>query len=397
MEPRLKPSVGIVQGRPTQFDGPLFRALTQAGNLELRVYYSGDQDEPIAIDPELGIAPGWNRDITAGYAHVFRTKGVRGSLLLLREIAEGNHDLVVVSGYTSWISLLVACWLNTCGRPVGMRSDSVLMGRRLNGMKERIKKALLPKAFSWMFRTGHPTGTLAREYLLYYGFADSSLFLFPYNVDRDYLHRQSLCFKEIGKLRKRHGIAPDAFVVLGILKLIPREDPITLVKGFIRIAERHPNARLVLVGDGELRGAIEELVRERRVASIKLAGYVPYSDLGYYFGMANVFVHPAVGEPWGVSVNEALACGCPTIAADTVGAAADLVVPGETGFCFRAADPEDLARRLETMIEDKPLLDKMKKGALAKSLQWTYRQTEDHLLSAVDYVRGKSVPVQHGR
>lgn len=381
-----KPRLGIVQARPTQFDGPLFRALTQAGNLELKVYFTGNEGKPITIDPELGITPGWNQNITSGYTHVFQSKGVRGSFSFLREIAEGKHDLVIVAGYTSWISLLVACWLNICGRPVGMRSDSVLMGRRLGGMKERFKNALLPKAFSGLFRTGHPTGTLAREYLMHYGFADSSLFLFPYNVDGDYLHRQSLCVSEIDKLRKRHGIAADAFVVLGVVKLIPREDPITLVNGFLRIAERHPHALLVLVGDGELRGTIEDLIREKGSGRIKLAGYVPYSELGYYFGLASVFVHPAVGEPWGVSVNEALACGCPVVAADTVGAAADLVVPGVTGFCFRAGDSEALAHRLETMIQDGPLLAAMRKGARAKSLQWTYEQTEAYLLDAVGHV-----------
>ena len=352
----------------------------------MKVYFTGNGDQPITIDPELGIPPAWNKDITSGYAHVFRSKGVRGSLSFIRKIVAAKHDLVIVAGYTSWIVLLAACCLRLYGRPVGMRSDSVLSDRRLRGIKERFKKAILPKGFSWLFRTGHPTGTLARNYLKYYGFKDSSLFLFPYNVDGDYLHAQSLCVGEIETIRRRYDIATDAFVVLGVLKFIPREDPITLVRGFLRMTERHPKAVLLLVGDGELRGRIEEIIQENGSRSIKLAGYVPYAELGYYFGLAGVFVHPALGESWGVSVNEALACGCPTVAADTVGAAADLVVPGRTGFCFRAGDPEALAQRLQAIIDDGSLHAAMRENARAKSLQWTYQQTEAYLLSAAAYV-----------
>jgi len=381
-----KPRLGIVQARPTQFDGPLFRWLTQSGNLQLKVYFTASDDKPIAVDPELGIAPGWNENITSGYVFVFRSKGIRGSLSFLREILDGKHDLVIVAGYTKWVIVLAAICLRIWGRSVGMRSDSVLLGRDLDGMKEKLKRRILRLGFPWLFRTGHPTGTLARAYLTHYGFKDSSLFLFPYNVDSDYLYRQSLCFGEIEKLRKRYDIAANAFIVLGVLKFIPREDPMTLVRGFLRMAERHPKAILLLVGDGELRGAIEALIHESGSRGITLAGYVPYAELGYYFGLASVFVHPALGESWGVSVNEALACGCPTIAADTVGAAVDLVVPGVTGFCFRAGNPEALAQRLQVIIEDESLLGAMRENARAKSLQWTYQQTETYLLSAAAYV-----------
>lgn len=381
-----KPSLGIVQARPTQFDGPLFRWLTQSGKLELKVYFTANDDKPIAVDPELGIAPGWTENITSGYVSAFRSKGLGGSLSFLRGILGGKHDLVIVAGYTRWVIVLAALCLRICGRSVGMRSDSVLLGRRLGGMKEGFKRAILRGSFSWLFRTGHPTGTLARAYLIHYGFTDSSLFLFPYNVDGDYLYGQSLCVTEIEKIRRRYDIAVDAFVVLGVLKFIPREDPITLVRGFRRMAERYPKAVLLLVGDGGLRSTIEELIRENGTRNIKLAGYVPYAELGYYFGLAGVFVHPALGESWGVSVNEALACGCPTVTADTVGAAVDLVVPGQTGFCFRAGDPESLAQRLETIIGDESLRAAMRENARAMSLQWTYQQTEAYLLDAAAYV-----------
>ena len=381
-----KPRLGIVQARPTQFDGPLFRSLAQSGNLEVKVYFTASDAKPIAVDPELGMAPGWDGDIASGYSHIFRSKGLGGGLSFLRAIVNGKHDLVVVAGYTNWVILLAAICLRVRGCPVGMRSDSVLLGRRMNGMKERLKRAILRRGFSWLFRTGHPTGTLARDYLIHCGFQDASLFLFPYNVDGDYLRRQASRVDEIERIRRRFDIAANAFVVLGVVKLIPREDPLTLVRGFLRLARRYPHAILLLVGDGELRDSVEALLRGDASTNVKLAGYVPYAELGYYFGLAGVFVHPALGESWGVSVNEALACGCPAIAADTVGAAADLVVPGVTGFTFRAGDPDALAERLAAIVDDKALRTAMSENARALSLKWTYEQTEACLLSAAAYV-----------
>ncbi len=51
---------------------------------------------------------------------------------------------------------------------------------------------------------------------------------------------------------------------------------------------------------------------------------------------ADLFVHPVREERWGVSVAEALACGLPVVASDRVGAAHDLVVPGENGVLYSA-------------------------------------------------------------
>ena len=52
---------------------------------------------------------------------------------------------------------------------------------------------------------------------------------------------------------------------------------------------------------------------------------MPYSQLPDWYGRADVFVHPAPDEPWGVSVTEALACGVPVIAAEGVGAASEMM------------------------------------------------------------------------
>jgi glycosyltransferase involved in cell wall biosynthesis len=69
------------------------------------------------------------------------------------------------------------------------------------------------------------------------------------------------------------------------------------------------------------------------------------------FQGADVFVCPSVEDGFGLVVTEAMACGLPVVVSDHTGAA-DLVVPGETGYVVPYNDPGGYARALETLRRD---------------------------------------------
>ena len=79
---------------------------------------------------------------------------------------------------------------------------------------------------------------------------------------------------------------------------------------------------------------------------MRFPGYVPYPELPALYAAADLFVHPAREERWGVSVQEALACGLPVVASSRVGAAFDLIQPGGNGFVYEAGDEDGLSRRI---------------------------------------------------
>jgi len=131
---------------------------------------------------------------------------------------------------------------------------------------------------------------------------------------------------------------------------------------------------LVLLGDGELRGELEELCEELgikvfsfqfsvfsaqesgdlKLNSYKLktpaagglvvfAGFRQIEELPAFYSGAGAFVHPALEEPWGLVINEAMASGLPVLSSRNVGAAEELVVEGTTGYLFDPNNFEEMA------------------------------------------------------
>lgn len=378
-------SLGIVQRHATQFDSPLFKYLSKNPDLQVTVYYTTSSSNNLPYDPELNRQPVWDHDIFTGYSHFRRSPGALNLARFVRRIANSRHDLVIISGYTSPVYLLISLICFLTGTAVGLRSDTTFLYHNITSLKSRIKQILLPLVLK-LFATAHPTGTLASEYLKKYGVTDTSIYPFPYNVDMVYL-RQILSSSSDQQdiIKKKYGITPGDYVILGIMKFIDREDPLTLLYAFSRLSSNHV-AHLVMVGDGYLREKIQSIVSELKIENVHLPGYVPYSALPWYYGIADVFVHTAIHESWGVSVNEAMACGLPVIVADTVGSAYDLVIPSNSGFIFKNRDSESLAKILQQIISDPLLASAAAKRANTVIEEWTFHQTEKQLFLALEAV-----------
>ena len=383
-----KASLGIVQMNATQFDGPFFRYLAKRGTVDLTVYYTRQYGDTQSVDEELQSVIGWANDVISGYRYFLRPAGFMGFFRLLKTILKSHHDLVIIAGYYPAGHLLIVLLCRLRGKAVGLRSDSILLYGKPTGFRGIVKSLLLPRILG-LYRTGHPTGTLAAEYLLHYGMPKEQLFMFPYNVDNDWLTQQTVnAESSCEELRKQLGIPTEAPVILGILKFVPREDPMTLLLAFARLKGSRPQSHLVLVGDGPLRGQMEDYISQNSLSGVHFLGYQPYPSLPGYYRMATVFVHPAVREQWGVSVNEAMVCGVPVVTSSAVGAARDLIQPEESGFVFPVGDSAALATVLDKLIDSIELRTKLAQGGRKIMEKWNYAQTAENLEAALLFVNG---------
>jgi glycosyltransferase involved in cell wall biosynthesis len=122
-----------------------------------------------------------------------------------------------------------------------------------------------------------------------------------------------------------------------------------LVDAAPRVLARHPQARFVVAGDGELRGTLEELVRERGLADhVELLG--ARDDVPELLASFDVFAFPSLFEGLCLAVIEAQAAGVPVVATP-VGGIRETVVPGETGLLCRPRDAEALADGILRLLE----------------------------------------------
>jgi glycosyltransferase involved in cell wall biosynthesis len=112
-----------------------------------------------------------------------------------------------------------------------------------------------------------------------------------------------------------------------------------------------PDARLVIVGDGDRRRALEaDTVARGLEASVEFAGAVP--DVWPRLARADVFAIASRSEAFGIGIAEAMAAGLPVVAPD-VGGVPEIVRPGVTGELFPPGDHVALARHLVRLLRDR--------------------------------------------
>jgi glycosyltransferase involved in cell wall biosynthesis len=123
-----------------------------------------------------------------------------------------------------------------------------------------------------------------------------------------------------------------------------------LLEAFALVAGRHPDANLLLVGDGPLRAQLA-----RRSAELGLAGRVHLPgarrDLPVVLAASDVVVLPSVFEGFGIVQAEAMHLGLPVLATNH-GGSVEVVEDGRTGYLVPFGDVEGLAERLEWLLAD---------------------------------------------
>ncbi len=163
------------------------------------------------------------------------------------------------------------------------------------------------------------------------------------------------------------GTAPDGELrMVYVASLHPRKGHRHLMEAMRILKQRGKRVRVLLVGDGEERAMLEQLVRETGIDDcVSFLGW--RQDVDAVLATAQLYVHPALEEAFGIAIAEAMAAGLPVVASRT-GGIPDVVADGVTGFLVPAADGEALAERLCRLIDDPRLRATMGAAGRARAL-----------------------------
>jgi glycosyltransferase involved in cell wall biosynthesis len=159
-----------------------------------------------------------------------------------------------------------------------------------------------------------------------------------------------------GKTRDEHraalaaelGIDPGDSLLLCVASLTEQKGHEVLLEAFASVVERHPEARLLLAGQGPLQRRIDRQAKKLSITErVHFLG--SRSDVPALLAAADVAVQPSLWEGFGLAAAEALAAGLPTVVSRT-GGLVDIVRDGETGLLVSPGSPEPLAHALHHML-----------------------------------------------
>jgi glycosyltransferase involved in cell wall biosynthesis len=210
----------------------------------------------------------------------------------------------------------------------------------------------------------------------------------PNGVDADRLKAQA----EEG-FRSRLGYTPDTVVVAQIGSLIHRKGVDVLLRSFQQLYRTHPQARLILAGDGPERAELEALRDELGLHDpVRFLG--DFRQLGKLLhDAADIVVSASRHEPFGLTLIEAGAFARPVVATDTDGSR-DILRDGSNGLVVPPADDRALAAALARLLDDAALRSRLGESLRATvQARFTVERYTDAFAGAYTGLLEREVPV----
>ena len=177
-------------------------------------------------------------------------------------------------------------------------------------------------------------------------------------------------------LREQLGVSKKK-VIVSVGRLVHRKGQDHLIEAMPQILKVHPDAHLVLVGQGPYLEHLAKLVAANQLQdSVSFIGRIQYQELPQYICIGDIFAMPSRSRFMGLEVEglgivylEASACGLPVIAGKS-GGAPDAVIEGSTGVVVDGTSSEEIAAAAIALLSDPDKAQEM--GKLGR--QWIVDQ-----------------------
>ncbi len=274
-------------------------------------------------------------------------------------------DVVYVPGWMDHFSLAAAAWCGIHGVARVLLSDSQFHDANRRPSHEEIKRQYVRR-----FHSAFVAGRAHAAYLSFLGMPVERCITKYDCVDNEHFSSLSLRTQ-----------LPRTIVSVG--RFIRKKNFDGLLRGFaLATSKHHKDWRLIIYGDGPLRGELQALrdsldLKER----VAFPGWSSYIALPAAYRNGALFILPSTSEQWGLVVNEAMASGLPTLVARAAGAA-EMVVEGVTGFTFDSTSIDEIGAALVRMLSGPDDLLKMGAAARRHVDTWSLEQFTESFWNA---------------
>jgi phosphatidyl-myo-inositol alpha-mannosyltransferase len=193
----------------------------------------------------------------------------------------------------------------------------------------------------------------------------------------------------------RH-LRDDNLNILFLGRLEKRKGLGDLLRAYRAIIGRVPRSRLIIVGDGPLRGKVEAYTARHRLPNVVMAGYVPDSVKPRYYDSADIFCAPATGaESFGIVLLEALASGVPVVATEVPGYMS-VLEPGRDSITVQPKNWRELAASLVILARDPELRMRLADYAVEKARRYSWDVVASQVVEVYQEAR-KALAAQPAR
>ncbi len=382
--------LAILASHPIQYFTPIYRRLAAQRGLDVEVMYYRDFGVQPRFDRQFAREIVWDTDQLSGYRYRFlrNVSPISDTFNPLHAINPGaftrllaGYDALWVNGYVYPSNWLAAIAAKLRGTKLLLRSDLRLYARRTRRWyhppRDFVLRRWIRAADAILY-----VGRANRAAYEHYGARAHQLFFTPHSVDVDAIASVAReARRDVPALRARWGLPGDAVIVQFVGKLTAQKH----VDRMLTLAKQleHTRAHVMIAGSGPLEAALRASAAEQGLRNITFLGFVNQASIAEVYAAGDVFVLPSEGEAWGLAVNEAMAAGVVPVISSEVGAAADLITQGETGFEFPFGDWTAMTAHVDRLVRDPGLRHRMAAAAGQRVARYGYDAAVDGILECL--------------
>jgi glycosyltransferase involved in cell wall biosynthesis len=358
---------------------PVFNALAQHHGIDLHLIFLAEND---CTQRQWLV---YKEEIRFSYQVLrsWRRRVGRHSFLLNwgAEVAlqQAEPDFIICGGYNYFASWQSMSWAQRNRVPFGLWSESTTRDFRGGRMLVEFLKARFLRSCAAFVVPGKSSV----EYLRTYGVSEEMIFTAPNAVDTQFFARRAAVVRSDAAMhREALGLPARFFLFAG--RLVPEKGIFDLLSAYGALTPAlRKEMGLVFVGDGAARSALLQRAAAINPGCIQLVGFAQREQLPVYYALADIFVFPTHTDPWGLVVNEAMACGLPVISSGAAGCVADLVENGWNGRVVSPGDIDQLAAAMDQLARDTELRSLMGQRSRERIEQYSPEAWAAGIASAV--------------
>jgi glycosyltransferase involved in cell wall biosynthesis len=317
--------------KPTPYNNFLFKELSSISDINLIIYYKLRKDSKHP----------WKMDLSTGYSYKFLDCGME-KLNFIRRAFCRNNEIYIIGGWSGILIMIILIILSTRKVPYVIWTDTPDINKKRSWLKKKFRflwlKFILNNAILVM-ATGKPACNILKDF----GVPESKIINFPYwvpvpskrNINNLSYIKKTIVFYSVGQIIKRKGYD-------------------LALRAFDKLKINHKNKfEYWIFGDGPEREELQLLVHQLELNDVvKLWGWRDNEFIWQKAQEADVFIHPARWDAYGVSVIEAMAIGKPVVGSDQTMAVIDRVLQGKNGFIHKTGNIAELSEHIQWFIQN---------------------------------------------